>query len=84
MRMLGSNLLVDLRERDQIGKIVLPENIREEWYRGEVILAGPKVEGVSVGDVAVFPPPWKGDWPRIEYGGKEMIILPESDIWAVE
>lgn len=97
MKMLRDNLLVKLLPKKKTSELVMPDSVKEDWYRGEVILAGPNVsteidirsdevgpKTIKVGDVAIFPPPFRGDWPRILHDGVEMIILPEKDIWAIE
>jgi co-chaperonin GroES (HSP10) len=43
MKMLRNNILVKPLPKKQIGKIVKPSSVKEDWYRGEVILVGPLV-----------------------------------------
>ena len=42
MRMLKSNLLVKKLTKEQLGKVVLPSSVEDEWVRGKVIGVGPE------------------------------------------
>lgn len=93
MRVLRDNLLVKELMREQIGKIVLPESVPDDWCRGEVKGVGPgslditgeRIEmEVKVGDIVVFPPSRAGIYPTVLVEGENLIILPETLIWAIE
>lgn len=92
MKLLRDNVLVKQLRKEQLGKIIVPEVVQDEWYRGKVIAVGPgayfygkliKLE-IKVGDVVIFPPPMGMAYPTINADGEECIILPEKLIWAVE
>ena len=40
MRMLGNNLLVKKLTKEQLGTIIMPDAVAEEWSRGKVISVG--------------------------------------------
>lgn len=90
--MLRDNLLVKPLDKEQVGKVVLPDSVQDDWYRGKVISVGPgrnnalgkKEPEVKVGDIVVYPPPFRGIYPTVVVEGEELIILPENDIWAIE
>lgn len=48
MRMLKSNLLVKKLTKEQLGKVVLPDSVEDEWVRGEVMAVGPEMSTVLV------------------------------------
>ena len=85
MKPLHKNLLVKQLTREQLGKIVLPDSVEDDWLRGEVISISPKIEeDIKVGDIVIFPPapPHLGDYPAI--GDDGYIILSENMILALE
>ena len=85
MRPLHKNLLVRQLTREQLGKIVLPESVVDEWCRGKVIKVGPTVEDIKVEDVVVFPPPHPSmgsAYPTI--GDEGYIIISENMVLAIE
>jgi len=85
MRPLHKNLLIEPLTREQLGKIVLPDSVEDDWKRGKVISVGPKVEeDIKEGDIVIFPPapPHLGDYPVI--GDDGYIILSENMILALE
>ena len=95
MKMLRDNLLVKELKKEQLGKVLLPEFVKDDWLRGEVIAVGPGNKGddgkyikpdVKKGDTVVFTPPsvYGGAYPVLNVDGDELIILPEKMIWAVE
>ena len=43
MRMLKSNLLVEKLTKTQLGKVILPDSVEDEWVRGKVIGVGPEI-----------------------------------------
>ena len=91
MRMLKSNLLVKKLTREQLGKIVMPESVEDEWLRGEVMGVGPEVSAseskesqVKIGDIVIFPPLTPYGNPHPAVGDDGYIIIPETYIWAIE
>lgn len=46
MRMLKSNLLVKKLTKEQLGKVVLPDSVEDEWVRGKVIGVGPEISTI--------------------------------------
>ena len=85
MKPLQKNILVKKLTRDQLGKIVMPDSVGDDWFRGKVISVGPDVEGeIGVDDVVIFPPPppHLGDYPTV--GDEGYIILSENMILAKE
>lgn len=95
MRVLRDNLLVKELKREQLGNVIIPNSVPDDWNRGKVIGAGPgdidtsgnRIEmDVKVGDKIVFPPahPSMGKYPTIVVDGESLIIIPERLVWAVE
>lgn len=86
VKMLMMNVLVKPMTKEQLGKIVLPSTVEDEWHRGKVISLGPKVDGdIKVGDIIVYPPApphMGGQYPTV--GNEKYIIIPEPIIWAVD
>lgn len=85
MKPLHKNILIEKLTREQLGKIVLPDSIQDDWLRGKVISVGPKIEeDIKVGDIVIFPPAplHLGDYPVI--GDDGYIILSENMILALE
>lgn len=84
MRMLHNNLLVKKLTKEQLGHIVMPDSVKEEWHRGKVIAVGPKVEGISVDDVVVYlaPPPHVGEFPKVDSKGN--VVITDTYICAIE
>lgn len=85
MKPTYKNILVEQLTREQLGKIVLPDSVEDDWLRGKVIRVGPKVEeDINEGDVVIFPPPppHLGAYPFI--GDEGYIILSENMILAKE
>lgn len=83
--MLRESVLIKVLPKKQKSTLVMPENFKEDWYRGRVLLVGPKVEDIEVDDIVIFPPSFRGVWPTIiDDNNEEAIILPEKDIWAIE
>lgn len=82
---LQKNILVRKLTRDQLGKIVMPDSVQDDWFRGKVISVGPDVEGeIKIDDVVIFPPPppHLGEYPTV--GDEGYIILSENMILAKE
>ena len=48
MRMLKSNLLVKKLTKKQLGKVVLPDSVEDEWVRGKVMGVGPEISTMEV------------------------------------
>ena len=44
MKPLQKNIIVKKLTHDQLGKIVLPDSVQDDWFRGKVISVGPNVE----------------------------------------
>lgn len=94
MKMLRNNVLVKKLNKEQIGKILTPESVRDDWYRGKVVAVGDgmfKPDGdriaseLSAGDIVVFPPSNYSDgYPSITVNGEECIIMNEQNIWGIE
>lgn len=85
MKPLHKNLLVEQLTREQLGKIVLPDSVEDDWKRGKVISVGPRVEeDINEGDVVIFPPPppHLGEYPVI--GDEGYIIISENMVLAIE
>ena len=85
MKPLQKNILVKKLTLDQSGKIVMPDSVENEWFRGKVISVGPDVEGdIGEGDIVIFPPPppHLGEYPTV--GDEGYIILSENMILAKE
>ena len=86
MRPLQKNILVKQLTREQLGKIVLPDSVQDDWFRGKVISVGPAVEGdIKVDDVVIFPPPpphLGNEYPIV--GDEGYIIISENMVLAIE
>ena len=48
MRMLKSNLLVEKLTKAQLGKVVLPDSVEDEWVRGKVRGVGPEISTMGI------------------------------------
>lgn len=94
MRMLKSNLLVEKLTKAQLGKVVLPDSVEDEWVRGKVMGVGPEISTmggltdsepqIKIGDVVIFPPLTPYGNPHPAVGSEGYIIIPETYIWAIE
>ncbi len=85
MRPIHKNILAKQLTREQLGKIVLPESIQDDWLRGKVIKLGPDIEqDIKIGDVVIFPPapPHLGEYPTI--GDEGYLIISENMVLAIE
>jgi len=84
MRMLNNNVLIKKLKSQPTGNIVMPDGVKEEWNRGEVMGVGPEVNGIKVGAVVVYlaPPPHIGEFPKVDIEGN--IVITSSYICAVE
>jgi co-chaperonin GroES (HSP10) len=87
--LLGDIIQVEFLDLSEDGQsvlrngIYLPLNVIEQkaWRIGKVLLAGPGVKQVEVGDVVMFP----GDkgLPAITKSGKRTIFLNEERIFGI-
>jgi len=97
MKVLRDNLLVKELKKEQLGKVIVPDSVPDDYARGKVIKAGPgdidtsgrRIElDVKEGDVIVFPPPMGGapggKYPHVNVDGESLIIIPERLVWAIE
>jgi co-chaperonin GroES (HSP10) len=85
MKPTYKNIIVKRLTKDQLGKIVMPDVVEDDWLRGKVISVGPKVEeDINDGDIVIFPPapPHLGDYPVI--GDDGYIIISENMVLAIE
>lgn len=86
MMPLHKNILIEQLTRQQLGKVVLPDSVADDWFRGRVISVGPRVEeDIKEGDIVIFPPApphLGGQYPTI--GDDGYIILSENMILALE
>lgn len=82
--MLHNNVLVKRLSKEQLGKIVMPDSVQDEWHRGKVIAIGPKVENIKVNDTVVYlaPPPHVGEFPKVDIDGN--IVITDTYICAIE
>lgn len=83
MRVLRDNILVKPLEREQLGSVIVPNSVEDEWKRGEVIQIGPEVKGeINEGDIIIFPPFLYGtDYHKV--GNNGYIIVPEKIVDAI-
>ncbi len=86
MKLLQANLMVEALTREQLGKIVLPETVKDSWLRGRVVQRGVDCESeIAEGDIIIFapaPPHLGGEYPTI--GDEGYIIIPEQIVWGIE
>ena len=85
MRILHKGLLVEKLTREQLGKVILPDVVEDDWFRGKVISIGPDIEqDIKVGDIVIFPPPppHLGEYPTI--GDDGYVIIRENMWLAIE
>lgn len=85
MKPLHKNILIEKLTREQLGKVILPDSVQDDWLRGRVISVSPKVEeDIKEGDIVIFPPPppHLGEYPVI--GDEGYVILSENMILAKE
>jgi chaperonin GroES len=87
---LGDRLIVEVLEEEQTtaSGIVLPDTAKEKPQRGNVLAVGPGGKNdsgdvvpleVAEGDVVIFS---KYGGTEVKVGGKEVLILRESDVLA--
>ena len=85
MRMLHKNLLIKQLSKEQLGKVILPDVVEDDWLRVKVINVGPAVEsGIEVDDIIIFPPapPHLGAYPTI--GEKGYVIISDNMALGIE
>ncbi len=70
--MLKSNLLVKKLTKEQLGKIVTPDSVEDDWVRGEVIAVGPEISTMDV-VTPILDMPTESE-PQIKVG--DTIIFP--------
>jgi len=76
------------QEEEKVGSIYVPDTAKERPQQGKVIAVGPgKRDGkdlipmsVKVGDIVLFS---KYGGTEVKHGGKDYLILSESDILAI-
>lgn len=83
MKAINKNVLVELDSRTEVtsGGIVLAERWQRPEVWGTVVSVGDKCELLSEGD-RVFIPSTQGT--RYEIDGKDMIVILEDKVLAVE
>lgn len=76
MRMLKNNLLVKKLTKEQLGKVVLPDSVEDEWIRGNVMGVGPDISIVEVSCPTLGEPKLRGakSYSQIKIG--DIIIFP--------
>jgi co-chaperonin GroES (HSP10) len=72
MKMLKSNLLVEKLTKEQLGKVVLPDSVEDEWVRGKVIGVGPEISTMEVVTSTLGLP--TASEPQIKIG--DVVIFP--------
>ncbi|BDB96160.1 co-chaperone GroES [Candidatus Hydrogenosomobacter endosymbioticus] len=88
---LQDRVLVERLEPEEktAGGIIIPDTAKEKPIEGKVVAVGPgaRADGgeliamdVRVGDIVVFGK-WSGT--EVKFGGKEYLIMKNSDIMAV-
>lgn len=48
MKPLHKNLLIEQLTREQLGKIVLPDSVQDDWLRGRVVAVGPEITKLPI------------------------------------
>lgn len=87
---IGDRVVIELMEQEEekVGSIYVPDTAKERPQQGKVIAIGPgKRDGkdlipmsVKVGDIVLFS---KYGGTEVKHGGKDYLILSESDILAI-
>ena len=69
-------------EQKTAGGIIMPESAVEEEKEttGEIVAAGPTVEGMKVGDVVLFGEHAGTD---VKMDGKDYLLLPDEEVLAI-
>ena len=93
MRLLRDNILVRPLAKAQIGKIIMPSIVEDDWRRGEVLVVGPGSweDGkrvpldVKVGDIIVYAPMPSGrEFPKIKENGEDLLIFNDRFVIGIE
>lgn len=94
IRMLKDNLLVKPVPREQIGQIILPNSVPDDWCRGVVRAVGPGLPNfqgeivpvdIAIGEIVIYPPSrMEVGYPTVLVQGENLIILPYQLVWGVE
>ena len=93
MRLLRDNILVRPLAKAQIGKIIMPDVVEDDWRRGEVLAVGPGLWDsgkrvpldVEVGDIIIFMPmPGGGKFPSVTVDGEDLIIFNDRFVHGIE
>ena len=77
----ASNILLKPLERKEVEGVLSSENYEDKKVRGEVVLVGPDVEWIEVGDVVRFEP---YAYNKMRDNGTDWMLIREEDIWGVE
>jgi len=74
LRPLHKNILVEKLTREQLGKIVLPDSVQDDWLRGRVIATGPDISNIDI------PPTKDGGLIKVEPAIKvgDIVIYPPA------
>jgi chaperonin GroES len=90
LKPIGDRVVIELLEQDEekVGSIYVPDTAKEKPQQGKIISVGQgKRDGkdiipmtVKVGDTVLFS---KYGGMEVKHGGKDYLILSESDILAV-
>lgn len=94
MKMLRNNVLVKKLNKEKTGKVVMPDFVKDDWYRGKVLAVGKGMftpdgeripNEVKKGNIVIFPPPqYSPNYPTIVVDGEECIVMNEANIWGIE
>ena len=71
--MLKSNLLVKKLTKEQLGKVVVPDSVEDEWVRGKVMGVGPEISTTKYQMPPTLGSPTENE-PQIKIG--DIIIFP--------
>jgi chaperonin GroES len=90
LKPIGDRVVIELieQEAEKVGSIIVPDTAKEKPQQGKIIAVGQgRRDGkdiipmtVKVGDTVLFS---KYGGMEIKHGGKDYLILSESDILAV-
>jgi len=86
IRPLADRVLIEpsSAEEKTAGGLIIPDTAKEKPQKGVVVAVGPGTEDqkltVKVGDVVLYG---KYSGTEISYGGKDYLIMKESDIYAI-
>jgi len=74
MRPLHKNILIEKLTREQLGKILLPDSVQDDWLRGRVIATGPDISTMEV-VTPTLDSPIESE-PQIKVG--DIVIFPPA------